>query len=79
MASAFKILYSLDEAIDLSSIRSIWKRNRLEVSLWLRLNLDGLTKGYYDSMLSYSQKSCSQICETIRQYQSVNSQIVFMT
>lgn len=43
MPSAFKILYLLDEAIDLSSIRSICNRNRLEVSLWLRLNLDGLT------------------------------------
>lgn len=42
MPSAFKILYSLDEAIDLSSVKSIWNRNRLELPLWLRLALEGL-------------------------------------
>lgn len=55
MPSAFKILYLLDEAIDLSSLKSIWNRNRLEVSLWLRLDLEGLIWGKMNPCRVYSQ------------------------
>lgn len=80
MPSAFKILYSLDEAIDLSSVKSIWNRNRLELPLWLRLALEGLILGNMNPCRDYSLKLFSQslVYKSV-ELSAVKSQIVIMT